>query len=175
MVLDGRTILDKHIVSIPDDHQVFDVEEQVQPNGLDLRVVQLTEVRGRLKVPRESGVDYAEIQTTEIPWKSGWISAKSGVSYVVEFREFISVKDGFCAIIHPRSSLVRSGINVTSGVWDTGFEGRLGGVLRPLNDVDIEYGSRLAQVQISRSEFNGHRYDGRYQGATSRTALMTNG
>lgn len=171
MVLDGRTITEKGIVTWPQDN-TFCTKEQIQPNGIDLRVIQVSLVEGHLKVPREASVSYNDIRTTELPWKDAWLTVKPGLSYIVEFNEFISVKDGFCAIIEPRSSLIRSGINFKSGVWDTGFEGRLGGVLRPLNTCSIEYGARLAQVQVFESTFNGHRYEGRYQGATSRTAIM---
>lgn len=175
MILDGRTVIEKGMVSFPkDEYEVaFDTEEQAQPNGVDLRCIAVSQISGNLRVPREGSVSFNEIRHEEIPWKNGWISLKPGVHYVVNFRENIAVREGFCAIIVARSSLLRGGAHITSAVWDTGFEGKLGGVIRPLNPMDIELGARLAQVQFHQAVFNGHRYEGRYQGTSSQTALMT--
>lgn len=173
MVLDGQSVIDKHLVHFPKDEQMFDEEAQIQPNGIDLRVISVSSVFGTARVPRDGKVDFSKMKVEELPWKDAYVSLKPGESYVVNFREEISVRDGYCAIIVPRSSLLRSGNFVTSALWDTGFQGTLGGVIRPLNQVEIEYGARLAQVQFHEAKFRGDRYEGRYQNTTSQTALMT--
>lgn len=174
MVIDGQSIIDRHLVTIPEGPGI-DTEKQIQPNGIDLRVESISVVQGVTDVPRDDHVGYQEISYDQLPVYKHRIYLEGGKSYVVNFRETISVQDGFCAIIVPRSSLLRTGTLITSALWDTGFNGKLGGVIRPLNDLKIEPGARLAQVLFLQAEFNGKRYEGRYQGHTSQTALMTNG
>lgn len=171
MVIDGQQILDKGIVTVPKDEYIFDIEEQIQPNGLDLRVISLYEVSGRARLPRESKMDYSNISFEKVPFKEGWASLQPQRQYLADFREVCSMKDGYSGIVIPRSSLLRVGVHATSGLWDTGWEGGLGCSLRPINPVDIEFGARLAQIIVTKSEFNGRRYDGRYQGSTSQQAF----
>lgn len=172
MILDGEEILVKGIVKLNDVYTEGEQMDQIQPNGIDLRVHDITKVLGQLSVPRSGRVNYGALEVAQIHWERGWTLVKPGDSYIVEFEEFISVPDGYCAIIEPRSSLLRSGVNIASGVWDTGFQGSLGGVIRPFIHARIEKGARIAQVQVHESRFDGHRYNGRYQGATSRAAFM---
>lgn len=174
-MIDGRTILDKHLVSIPNDQYVFDVEKQMQPNGFDLRVVSISTAVGSVTVPAEQHVDYSQMIVNRVDCKDGYFSLKANQNYVVNYRESISVKDGFAAIIVGRSSLLRAGIFITSALYDTGFEGQLGGVIRPMNNAKIQFGARLGQVIFHESKFNGMRYQGRYQGTNSQEAFMTNG
>lgn len=164
--LDGRSIVERHYVTFPDD--LYNTDEQIQPNGVDLRVHRVVHVSGVARLPSDtSKLDGDLVNITEIPPKNGWFSLKVNPgNYLVDFRENITVPDGYCAIIIPRSSMARTGINVLSGLWDTGFTGRLGASIRNLNPIDIQYGARLAQVMFVKSEFSGHRYSGRYQGTT---------
>lgn len=174
-VLDGASIIDKHLVTIPDQVGRGEAyaDAQVQPNGVDLRVKSISHVTGKAFVPTEGKADFGMVNWEELPTNDGWYELEKSAQYVVNFQEEISVSDGFCAIIVPRSSLLRAGAFITSALWDTGFQGQLGGVIRPLNDIAIQRGARLAQVLFLRAEFNGKRYEGRYQGSTSQTALMT--
>lgn len=171
MILDGQSIVDKHIVTFTSDYP-YDEEEQIQPNGIDLRLAKVTCVEGKAILPREGKMLYKDLRGTNVPFIGGYAPLAKGSQYLVDFHEYISVPDGFCAIMIPRSSLLRAGIYITSALWDTGFSGQLGGSLRPLNNIDIEFGARLAQIVIIKSEFNGKRYDGRWQGASSQAHEM---
>jgi|SRR3954470_2763078 deoxycytidine triphosphate deaminase len=165
MVLDGRSIVEKKYITFED--KLWDVDEQVQPNGVDLRVHRVMHVHGVARLPSAtSRIDAENVQINEIFAKEGWFKIPTGPgNYLVDFREFITVPDGYCAIIIPRSSMSRTGIDIVSGLWDTGFSGRLGATIRNRNAIDIQYGARLAQVLFMKSAFSGHRYNGRYQGA----------
>lgn len=165
MVLDGKEVVAKNYVTFPDN--LYNNDEQVQPNGVDLRIHRLVHVSGRAELPVEGRLGAKDVQINEIPLKDGWFDASHMTgNYLADFRESISVPDGYCAIIIPRSSLVRVGCEVLSGLWDTGFEGRLGASLRIRNPIRFQYGARLAQVIFYKSAFNGHRYAGGYQGTT---------
>lgn len=168
MVLDGDSIIDRKLVTFPDDGMEYDTREQIQPNGIDLRVHRIVHVSGIARLPSDtSRLDAGKVQINELALKNGWfwLPLQHG-NYLVDFRESVRVPDGYCAIIIPRSSMARTGIHVLSGLWDTGFEGRLGASLRNLNPIEIQYGARLAQIVFWKSNFSGHRYAGRYQGTT---------
>jgi dUTP pyrophosphatase len=171
MVLDGRTIIDKKMVVLGDSDLV-DTESQVQPNGIDLRINKLYEVHGKVQVPHEGKVQH-DLNVREIEPKDNWFQIKpsGGNHFYVDFLESINVPGGWCATLITRSSLVRSGVDVVSGLWDSGFYGQLGCCLRVQAPIEIEWGARLCQVMFHQSKFNGHLYDGRYQGSNSQTAV----
>lgn len=165
MVLDGKTIVEKKYVTFPDD--LYNTDEQIQPNGVDLRLDRVVYVNGRPELPVEGRLNADNVQVQEIPPKEGWFElAYMQGNYLVDFRESISVPPGFCAIIITRSSLVRCGCDIFTGLWDTGFQGRLGGSLRLRNPLRLQYGSRIGQVMFHKAQFNGQLYNGSYQGTT---------
>lgn len=168
MVLDGRSILDKGIVTFP--NELYDNETVVQPNGIDLRVDKVFYLAGTVTLPRDKKIQTNRLTVSEIPLKDGAFELiyPEG-NYLVDFREDCSMKDGFCGIIIPRSSLLRTGIFVTSALWDTGFHGRLGASIRIRNKIKIQHGAALAQLVVMKGEFNGHRYEGRYLDKVSQT------
>lgn len=168
-VLDGRTITDKNYVTFDPvlADSGYNTEDQVQPNGVDLRLTKVVHVGGRAELPSDGRIQAKNVQIQEIPPKNGWFDFEYlHGNYLVDFAEFISVPDGYCAIIITRSSLVRVGCDIFTGLWDTGFQGRLGGSVRLRNPVKIQYGARMCQVMFYKSVFNGLRYAGGYQGTT---------
>jgi len=84
--------------------------------------------------------------------------------YQFESLHDVEIADGELGYIVARSSLVRNGLIVTSGIFDCGFRGRLGGVIHNLSGwpVIIEQNARIGQLVIARSE-NIKKYDGQYQ------------
>lgn len=173
MYLDGRSIIDKGIVELGDPAFV-DTEAQIQPNGIDLRINKLYRAEGTVTVPM-SGKVQPDLHVYEIEPKEGyWDLAPNQGLYWVDFLETANIKDGFVGDMITRSSLVRSGIDVVNGLWDTGWRGQLGCSLRVWQRARIQWGARICQFICSTSEFNGLRYDGRYQGTTSQTSLITN-
>lgn len=172
MVLNGRAIVDKHYITFPDD--LLDNETVVQPNGVDLRLDRVWQVVGRIHLERDKKISVGDAQVNEILPKSGFFDLDdiSTGNYLLDFRENISVPDGYCAIIVPRSSMLRTGIFVTSALWDTGFQGRVGASARVRNPLRVQWGSAMAQVMFHKSEFSGHRYSGGYQNTNSQTGLF---
>ena len=168
MVLDGRSIIDKAIVAFSD--AIVDTEDQIQPNGVDLRINKLFEVSGKVAIPRE-GKAQSDLTAREVDAKGGYWSVTPGGLYYVDFLEQISVPPEWCATLITRSSLVRAGVDVVSGLWDTGFAGTLGCTLRVWSAVEIEWGAKLCQVMLHKSQFKGDVYAGRYQGTNSQTAI----
>ena len=171
MKLDGYSIVDKGIVTFSNE-LALDSQDQIQPNGVDLRVRTIYHVHGKVVVPRE-GKTQADFVIHELPMKDGYwqLEGKSQELYFVDFFESIDVKDGYCADLKTRSSLVRAGVDVVNGLWDCGFRGQLGCCLRVHNDVKLEYGAKLCQLIVDEAVFRGSRYSGRYQNTTTQTAI----
>lgn len=170
MILDGRTAVDKYYVT---GTQLYPIEDiQVQPNGVDLRVDKIYQISGHAHLGEDSKMNYSDMQKSEAFNKEGFYELKPHLQYMVDFHETVSVPEGYCAIIYPRSSLLRVGSFITSALWDTGFQGQLGASIRTLNPISIAAGARLAQIVFNKAAFNGHRYDGRYQGATSQAVYI---
>ena len=166
MILDGKTITEKGYVTFPKD-TLFDTEEQLQPNGVDLRLHEVRHVGGRADLPRDGRIDAQSVTINEITPKNGWFELdQMHGNYLVDFMENIRVPERFCAIIITRSSLVRVGCDFVTGLWDSGFSGRLGASVRLRNPVRIQYGARAAQVVFQQSTFRGHTYNGAYQGTS---------
>src|SRR4051812_41061157 len=124
MVLDGRTIVEKHYVTLADE-ELVDTQTQIQPNGVDLRINRLYEVHGKVQIPHQGKVQH-DFKLAQIEPKGNWFSIKPspGTLYYVDFLESIAVPGGWCATLITRSSLVRSGVDVVSGLWDSGFAGQ---------------------------------------------------
>lgn len=169
MILDGRTIIEKKFVTF-DEEALVDTESQIQPNGVDLRLNKIYAVRGKFQVPHDGKVAH-DLVIEEIETKDNWFHLSVNALYYVDFIEKISVPGGWCSTLITRSSLVRSGVDIASGLWDSGFSGTLGCCLRLHNPIDIEWGAKLCQVMFHEAKFNGHLYTGKYQGTNSQTAI----
>ncbi len=86
-----------------------------------------------------------------------------GRVYVFDAMEYIQVPDNVVALslIH-RSTFNRRGTIVESGVWDSGFEGMVGGSFRPLTNITIQRGTRVCQILFA--EADAFRpYEGEYK------------
>lgn len=172
MVLDGKTIVEKPYVYAGPDRPAI-TEEQIQPNGVDLRVEWVHEIKGTAFLGEDSKMDYSLMKKREASMDDqGFYLLKPYKQYMVDFMEEVSVPEGYCAIIYPRSSLLRVGAFITSALWDTGFNGTLGASVRVLNPLCVKEGARLAQVVFHKAAFNGHRYEGRYQGTNSQSVFI---
>lgn len=139
-------------------------QEQIQPNGLDLTLDQVFEQidAGRI------GRDEKEIgdrrscdpETVSDTGRETYYLESGG--YIVRYAETIRVPEGHVGFVYPRSSLMRNSCMLNTAVWDAGYEGRGEGLLQVHHDIEIESGSRIAQLVIARGNNDG-TYEGSYQ------------
>ncbi len=140
-----------------------DVELQVQPNGLDVRLESawLPEAAGRL------GVDEREIPPRrELPFDTdGWLHLPAG-AYVVRLCETVDLPTDLMALGFARSSLLRSGCGILNAVWDAGYHGRSEALLAVMNPAGfrVQRGARIAQLVFFRLATATEAYRGVYQG-----------
>jgi dUTP pyrophosphatase len=144
----------------------LDPHVQLQPNGVDLRVdrVQMLSSPGLLGAAdavREPAAR-EDVQTD----KDGWWDLHRG-GYVITYRERVNLPNDLIALVHPRSSLLRSGVTIHGAVWDAGYSGRGEGLLSVHNSrgYRLQRGARVAQLVFLRlSSPTGEGYRGRYHG-----------
>jgi dUTP pyrophosphatase len=84
-------------------------------------------------------------------------------TYSLTFEQGIKLDANHTAFIRHRSSVLRCGGIITSGVYDPGFEvDEMGGVLIATQPMDIELGARVAQVIVFENS-TAELYDGQWQ------------
>ncbi|AWB27214.1 deoxyuridine 5'-triphosphate nucleotidohydrolase [Halococcoides cellulosivorans] len=138
-------------------------DEQVQPNGVDLRIEGVFEPDepGRIGVDGKHVAERREIEPRETDGRAVYHLDPGG--YVVTYEDRIAIPDEHVGLLLPRSSLLRNGATLETAVWDAGYEGRGEGLLIAHHPIEIERGARIGQLIVAEAEHSG-TYDGSYQG-----------
>lgn len=100
-----------------------DIDQQVQPNGIDLTLkkIALLSSRGSLGIDNEGRVISG---TSPLVFDGlGRLDLLPGC-YLVTYNEVVSLPRNIMALAKPRSSLLRCGVSIHSAVWDAGYSGR---------------------------------------------------
>jgi len=137
-------------------------ERQIQSNGVDLTVGEVYRTSGVAEFT-ESG--YSKPDRTLIEARpNGYYQLYTG-QYPIVYGEKVKIPDGYVARVYPRSRLMRSGLHLTSALWDQGYEGIGEGLLRvpqSVQRVQLEEDLPIAQMTfISAAEADD--YDGSHQ------------
>ena len=155
-----------------------DLAEQLQPNGFDLTLGQVAQFAGadgagggRLGV---SGADRELPSTRPLPGADGdWWHLEPG-AYLATFNEIVSLPRNLMALCRPRSTLLRSGVSLHTGVWDAGYCGR-GQALVTVHHPGgwrAQRNARIAQlVFLPLAEADADGYAGIYQYAGVRPGV----
>lgn len=157
----------------------IDLDMQLQPAGIDLTVDNISRfaTRNYLKPCREGCVDF-DNSKREIPktLKLGYYTTfyvdsygntkrfyfiKPG-SYKIEFNEKINLPKNIVGIGRTRSTLLRCGATISSGVWDPGYSGHGQVLLTVGAPLKIYKNARVFQLQFMRCN-STEKYDGIYQ------------
>lgn len=137
---------------------IRDEEVQVQPNAIDFTLDRLftihstngfhiseegKQMRGGSELTplhdRREGVDY---------WRLDPNSVYDGVSDI-----YVKLPDGVAAMLIIRSTLNRNGLFLTSGLYDSGFEGHIGFALHNRSGYAyVGTGTRVGQIIFVQSE-----------------------
>ena len=142
------------------------LELQIQPNGFDLTVREAGRftTSGQLGASDEarmvSGVESLAYNADD------WLFLEPG-AYLVTFNEIVNLPPDLAALGRPRSSLLRSGVALHTGVWDVGYRGRSQSLLTVHHPIGfrLQRNARLAQLVFFRLAAPPEEgYQGRYQG-----------
>jgi len=133
-------------------------EDQVQPNGVDLRLGAVYEQ----VEPGRIGTDGKTVgERRELDADDGVYALEPG-GYVVEYADRVVIPEGHVGFLYPRSSLLRNSCMLDTAVWDAGYEGRGEGLLEVHHPVELEAGARIAQLVLAAAAHDG-TYEGSYQ------------
>ena len=136
----------------------------VQPNAIDLRVEKIFKILPTDFVISES--EKIHRKTEEIPCTPQNKWALNPGSYEVIMEGEISIGRGEAGWVITRSTFNRNGVFLTSGLYDSGYCGKMAGVLHvTTGKMIIEKGTRIGQFLLFKSEAL-HDYNGSY-GANS--------
>jgi deoxycytidine triphosphate deaminase len=146
--------------------QLGDVDpEQVQPNGVDLRLGGVLEFTGTGQITQSGKTisDREPLDTVAFDDgdRRGYHLDPGG--YVLEYADPVTIPEGHVGFVLPRSSLMRNGAMVNTAVWDAGYSGRGEGLLQVHNSLTLETGARVAQLVLAAADHEEF-YDGEYQG-----------
>lgn len=132
----------------------------IQPNATDLRLDKVLKIYDstftldeKIRVHRETVSLNPDIE--------GYYNLWDGV-YSIVFQGFISMADDEAGFVIPRSTLVRNGVFITSGLYDSGYHGPMNACLHVHGGLfKVKPGTRLAQFLLFKAE-SLKRYDGNY-------------
>ena len=145
---------------------LLDIETQVQPNGVDLTLREVSRYEGGGTI----GVDNTDRvlpELTVVPFDvDGWVELQPGVYHIL-YNEIVDIPESLMALGRPRSSLNRCGVTINTAVWDAGYNGRSTSMLVVQNPAGfrVQRDARVMQlVFFGMSEATAEGYRGRYQG-----------
>ena len=133
--------------------------------GYDLTVKEIKQINGGLVLADKTVVeDYTPIQPYMSDTGKLLFKLDPG-TYSLTFEQGCKLLTNTTAFIRHRSSVLRCGGIITSGVYDPGFEvDEMGGVLIATKQIVIEKGARVAQIIMLENQ-ESEAYDGQWAGA----------
>lgn len=163
MILSGRQILTRHIIS-----NLLQQTHQQQPCSIDLTLRQISAWSSPATIDFDNTHRLAA-KTSPIlfpPNNNEGIKLEPG-AYLIDFNETVRIPTNCMGTVFPRSSLWRSGVTITAGVVDAGYEGAMGAMMQVLNPcgVVLYRNARVAQIVLEEMAETVDGYKGVYQGS----------
>jgi len=143
----------------------INLEEQVQPNGVDLtlREVSMLQSSGRIAVNNSQRLvsDVAPLVFDGLNFIDLMPSA-----YIITYNEIVHLPKDVMALATPRSSLLRCGVTINTAVWDAGYSGRSQSLMVVYNPQGfrLQRNARVIQLVFFKLIQETDGYQGTYQG-----------
>lgn len=142
----------------------IDLEEQLQPNGIDLtlREVAMFQTSGRITTSNRQR-QVSEISPLVFD-ALGYIDLMAS-AYVITYNEVVHLPTNIMALGRPRSSLLRCGVNIGTAVWDAGYSGRSQSLMVVYNPqgIRLQKNARITQLVFFCLTQETEGYQGTYQ------------
>jgi deoxycytidine triphosphate deaminase len=151
----------KHIMGDNSKSTLTNVQEgDIQPNAVDLRLGKVFKLsQSTFKIDEKEKVHRGSYELKPDPM--GYFNLAEG-HYEVVMENMITVGDGEAGWVITRSTLNRNGVFLTSGLYDTGYDGVMAGVMHvTCGPMRIQQGTRIGQYLSFNAE-SLHKYDGSY-------------
>ncbi len=159
-----RTLIDQSTPPLVE--YLIDVDTQVQPNGVDFTLREISRYAGPGTIG-EANSDRVLPDLEPVAFdEDGWATLGPG-PYHILYNEIVHLPETLMALGRPRSSLARSGVTIHTAVWDAGYSGRSTSLLSVLNPAGfrVQRNARVMQlvfIGMARATVEGYR--GQYQG-----------
>jgi dUTP pyrophosphatase len=141
-----------------------DVNAQVQPNGIDLTLRDISAIKSQGQIAADNKRRVLPDLSPLAFSAEGFIELAAG-SYIVTYNEVVHLPKNVMALGRPRSSLLRCGVDVGTAVWDAGYEGRSQSLLMVHNPLGfrLEKNARIMQLVFMDLTGESEGYKGIYQ------------
>jgi dUTP pyrophosphatase len=143
----------------------IDLETQLQPNGIDITVRDISSLQTPGKIAVSNAQRSVSTLAPLVYDKDGFVDLVPG-PYVITHNEVVHLPTNVMALARPRSSLLRCGVTVETAVWDAGYSGRSQSLLVVHNPKGfrLQENARVAQLVFFRLTGETEGYRGVYQG-----------
>lgn len=135
----------KHIQGPNSRSSLTNVQEpDIQPNAVDLRLGKVFFIRpSAFIIDEQQKIHRGSVEFT--PGLDGYFTLQEG-HYEVVMENVINVGDNEAGWVITRSTLNRNGVFLTSGLYDTGYNGVMAGVMHvTCGPMKIKPGTRIGQ------------------------------
>jgi dUTP pyrophosphatase len=142
----------------------LNLEEQLQPNGVDFTLRDIFSLQSAGKIAVSNKERVVSKQSVLAFDEKGFIHLTPGI-YSITYNEIVNLPKNVMALATPRSSLLRCGVTVNTAVWDAGYSGRSESLLVVYNQegFDLQKDSRIVQLVFFRLSGDTDGYNGTYQ------------
>ncbi|MFX0015747.1 MAG: hypothetical protein ACFFB2_01270 [Promethearchaeota archaeon] len=149
--------------------QKYIPQGDVQPNGIDISIGRLFQLSGTVRMTsKKHKRQYPKLNELK-PLDNFWHLDPR--SYLVEVKEEIIIPNDAIGFVAPRSTLIRMGATVFSGIWDKGFHGvgdNRGRILLQTSlPFQIHLSVAIAQMIFISAVDDDTVYQGNYQPTTT--------
>jgi deoxycytidine triphosphate deaminase len=151
----------KHIASPTSTSSLTNIQpKDIQPNAVDLRVSKILKINDNVfTIDEDKKIHRGSVEFE--PWEDGYWYLYPG-AYEIIMENKIEVGQGEAGYVITRSTLNRNGVYLTSGLYDTGYNGVMASVMHVTTGLmRIKPGTRVGQYLNFKSENIGS-YDGDY-------------
>jgi len=144
---------------------LVNLEEQVQPNGVDLTLRELALFQSAGKIGVNNSQRVVSDLTPLVFDGLGFIDLVPGV-YIITYNEIVHLPNNIMALARPRSSLLRCGVTVNTAAWDAGYSGRSQSLMVVYNPQGfrLQRNARIVQLIFFKLTGKTQGYQGVYQG-----------
>jgi dUTP pyrophosphatase len=143
----------------------IDLEQQLQPNGIDLTLREIALLQSPGRIAAEDSQRLVSDLAPLVFDGLGFIDLVPS-AYIITYNEIVHLPQNIMALGRPRSSLLRCGVTVGMAVWDAGYSGRSQSLLVVYNPQGfrLQKNARVAQLIFLRLSRKTGGYQGTYQG-----------
>lgn len=154
MFIDPRVAIEKGWVK-----GIVDQDKQVQPNAIDFTLDEVWSINlGNTFVVSEKGKQMrggTKIEPIAQRDGTGDFWNLDSIVYDCLSNMYVELPDGVSAMLVTRSTFVRNGLFIVSGLYDSGFKGHIGFVLHSPSLVKIGVGTRIGQIIFVEASSSG--------------------